>query len=694
MKIITLIILSSLSIIQVAQAQVAARLLEAFGDSCPITQGGMGNPLNQARNSITTSAALLNQIRDDRDGSNCNTALTAARSSMNAVSPQSSAPTDGAGGGDGKAPPAGGNVGNPGNGGNGGTPGPTVGGSGYQRAFDALLAEDRLSELESRKAALQREADNPATTAERRMTIENDIARLQQEINTIQIDERASATRARLTVGQHINTAANSILTAIRQCQSAPSIIAQLAPAALDIASAMGAIGGAAALGLDVVANLVNSIFVFFRDQDIRGTHSALADATQPTAVRCAYLTIGQQYCQTVEQRRSFLTGAQNPMEILNQDPEGRCSLSGMTLMGENIREHGGLASELLNITQRLRDLGTPNFHETDVDRLLYGHGGSQGLLERVQNIDNYYDYVERMANSERANYLGMATRAGATTAQGREYAESARRLRAITADVHARRQQTRELRAGLETYRNNTQNNTDPYASNTAHLEALRSSLSGLMTTEGSERSFEGALTEITDIHREALGLKWSRELAAIPPTLGSGNTSEILLRRRRLLDRFRALTSASQSESMRLASIGITELSAVAIRHRRETMGSAVDTQLQNLQAMGNFLAPHLEQSITQLTSRIQSAGTDPSAGPMRERLLGLCESTLTLQSSRITQAMKNGCNDIIYRNEGNQNITFRAMYARIARGGGAWSTEYACHPFNNPDNVSRDR
>ncbi|MEK6623613.1 MAG: hypothetical protein AABY86_01510, partial [Bdellovibrionota bacterium] len=402
MKIKLGFILVVISLSQMAQAQVAARLLEAFGDSCPITQGGMGNPLNQARNSITTSANLLNQIRDDRDGSNCNNALTVARTTVNSLSPQTSSPGGDAGseGGEGgKAPPAGGNPPLPGGGGgnNGGGTAPSVGGSGYQMAFAALLAQDRINDLEARKAALQRESDNPATTQERRMQIESEIARLQQDINSIRIDERAAATRARLTVGQHINTAANSILTAIRNCQSAPNIVAQLAPAALDIASALGAIGGVAALALDVVANLVNSIFVFFRDQDIRSGSSALADASTPTGVRCAYLTIGQQYCQTVDQRRAFLNGSQNPMDLLSQDSEGRCSLTGLSLMGENIRGSGGLGAELLNITQHLRNLGTPNFRETDVERILYGQGGSQGLIDRIQNIDNYYEYVERM---------------------------------------------------------------------------------------------------------------------------------------------------------------------------------------------------------------------------------------------------------------------------------------------------------
>ena len=61
------------------------------------------------------------------------------------------------------------------------------------------------------------------------MQIESEIARLQQDINSIRIDS-APRYRARLTVGQHINTAANSILTAIRNCQSARILLLSWRP--------------------------------------------------------------------------------------------------------------------------------------------------------------------------------------------------------------------------------------------------------------------------------------------------------------------------------------------------------------------------------------------------------------------------------------------------------------------------------
>jgi|GEM_PF-4613826 len=708
-----------------SEAQVAQRLLESFGDSCPITQGGMANPLNQARESISRSNTLIQNIRADRDSGGCAGALTAAQTTMSTINPQPTMatpdPTGGSTGGGGDASKGGnsggsaggltgGSAGGPTGGTTGGSYAPPVGGGSatgvvdpstdaYNSAFNALVADDRINALQSRIDELNAELATPDLPMDRQMAIQGEIARYQAEINTITMDQRAQATRARLTVSRRINQAADTILNAIRTCRSAPEVVAQLTPIALNIGSALGSVGeaagGAASLAMDAVSGIIGSIVSFFRDRDVREASEALDRATAPTAVRCAYLTIGQQYCQTVNQRRRF-ESIVTPESAFRFDPDRACIMRGFELMGHNIRDRGGLGSEILNITSTLQNLEATSFSETDVERILNGTGGDGGLIERVADLDNYYDYVERFVNDELSEAAALVRSAGgARTDLGRERAERARRLRAMATDIHSRRDNTRMLRESLETYRDNTENNFDPTVSNRPFLETLRTSLNEIVTSSGGERRFETTLSEISDFHREAMSYRWNRELGnvTITTSMTGAEQSTRLRRRREILNHLSGLVSASQDEASRLAEVGVTGLSAVSSSSRREAIGHAEDIQLQNLQVMGHFLKNQLETGITETASRIRSGGGDESVGAMRSRLLGLCESSLSLQRSDITSSMRSACNDIIYRNEGTRNVTFQEMYGRIDSGP-SWSTELACHAHTHPDNVSRDR
>jgi hypothetical protein len=251
----------------------------------------------------------------------------------------------------------------------------------------------------------------------------------------------------------------------------------------------------------------------------------------------------------------------------------------------------------------------------------------------------------------------------------------------------------TRQLMQSLQDYRENVYDNFDPSANTSAYVNELNTQLMSFMTAEGGAQNFETSLQRMVDMHREALALRWSDELEHLTPTTAGMNRTEIIQGRTRLRRRMQALTSLGQEEVARMASIGVAELAAVSIDHRRETVSSATETQRQNLLIMGRYLRPHLESNIQAVAREYSLANpSDASRGAIHDRLRGLCESTLMLNYDQVTDGMRGQCGTIIYRNEGSSNVTFNDMYRRMQRGA-PFSSEVACHQFNQPDNVSRD-